>query len=64
MANTNAMWQHDHHRLAAKQVPYQKSYIVLTKNIEEFSGKKSGEWAEKTSLKKQWEQAEEQERRQ
>ena len=29
--------------LAAKQEPYKKAY-VLTKNIEEFSGKSSGEW--------------------
>ena len=29
--------------LAAKQVPYKEAYL-LTKNIEEFSGKSSGEW--------------------
>ena len=29
--------------LAAKQEPYKKAYL-LTKNIEEFSGKSSGEW--------------------
>ena len=30
--------------LAAKQVPYKKANLVM-KNIEEFSGKSSGEWA-------------------
>ena len=30
--------------LAAKQEPFKKAYL-LTKNIEEFSGKSSGEWA-------------------
>ena len=30
--------------LAAKQKPYKRAYL-LTKNVEEFSGKKSGEWA-------------------
>ena len=29
--------------LTAKQEPYKKS-LLLTKNIEEFSGKNSGEW--------------------
>ena len=29
--------------LAAKQDPFKKAYL-LTKNIEEFSGKSSGEW--------------------
>ena len=29
--------------LAAKQEPYKRAYL-LTKNIEEFSGKSSGEW--------------------
>ena len=29
--------------LTAKQEPYKKAYL-LTKNIEEFSGKSSGEW--------------------
>ena len=29
--------------LAAKQEPYKKAYL-LTKNIEEFSGKSSGKW--------------------
>ena len=30
--------------LAAKQEPYEKANLLM-KNIEEFSGKKSGEWA-------------------
>ena len=30
--------------LAAKQEPYKKAYLFTT-NIEEFSGKNSGEWA-------------------
>ena len=35
----------NHHLLAAKQEPYQKA-CLLTKNTEEFSGKKRlGEWA-------------------
>ena len=34
----------NYHLLAAKQEPYQKAYL-LTKNTEEFLGKKSGEWA-------------------
>ena len=43
-ANTSAIWQHAAHTtdqllLAAKQEPYKKAYL-LTKNIEEFSGKK------------------------
>ena len=29
--------------LAAKQEPYKKAYILM-KNMEELSGKKSGEW--------------------
>ena len=32
------------HLLAAKQEPCEKAYL-LTKNIEEFSGKSSEEWA-------------------
>ena len=43
-ANTSAIWQHAAHTtdqllIAAKQEPYKKAYL-LTKNIEEFSGKK------------------------
>ena len=30
--------------LAAKQDPYKKAYL-LTKNVDKFSGKNSGEWA-------------------
>ena len=38
-ANTSVIWQHDCLLLTAKQEPYKKAYL-LTKNIEEFSGKK------------------------
>ena len=38
------------HLLAAKQEPYKKAYL-LTKNIEEFSGKNSGEWTSKQKKK-------------
>ena len=44
IANTSIIWQHaahttDHsHLLTAEQEPYKKAYL-LTKNIEEFSGK-------------------------
>ena len=31
--------------LVAKQEPYKKKAYLFTKNIEEFSGKSSGEWA-------------------
>ena len=37
--------------LATKQEPYRKAYL-LTKNIEEFSGKSSGEWASMQRKKK------------
>ena len=40
-ANTSAIWQHAAHtsdRLAAKQEPYKKAYL-LTKNIQQFCGK-------------------------
>ena len=44
-ANTSVIWQHAAHTtdqlsspLTAKQEPYKKAYL-LTKNIEEFSGK-------------------------
>ena len=43
-ANTSVMWQHAAHTttncrlLTAKQEPYKEAYL-LTKNIEEFSGK-------------------------
>ena len=49
-ANTSAVWQHAAHTtdnlllLAAKQESYKKAYL-LTKNIEEFSGKSSEERA-------------------
>ena len=36
--------------LAAKQEPYKKAYL-LTKNIEEFSGKSSGEWTGRQKTK-------------
>ena len=36
--------------LAAKQEPYKKAYL-LTKNIEEFSGKSSGEWISRQKKK-------------
>ena len=36
--------------LAAKQEPYKKAYL-LTKNIEEFSGKSSGEWTSRQKKK-------------
>ena len=46
-ANTSAIWQHAPHTtdqfISLKQEPYKKAYL-LTKNIEEFSGKRSGEW--------------------
>ena len=38
--------------LAAKQEPYKKAYL-LTKNIEEFSGKSSGEWASRQKRKEE-----------
>ena len=53
--------------LTAKQEPYKKKAYLLTKNIEEFSGKSSDERAsrQKTIRQKgQQAQAEEQERRQ
>ena len=37
--------------LAAKQEPYKKAHL-LTKNIEELSGKKSGEWTIRQKKKK------------
>ena len=37
--------------LAAKQVPYKEAYL-LTKNIEEFSGKSSGEWTSRQKKEK------------
>ena len=43
-ANTSVIWQHAAHTtdkcllLTAKQEPYKKAYL-LTKNIQEFSGK-------------------------
>ena len=37
--------------LAVKQEPYKKAYL-LTKNIKEFSGGKSGEWASKKKREK------------
>ena len=37
--------------LAAKQEPYKKAHL-LTENIEEFSGKSSGEWASRQKKKK------------
>ena len=48
-ANTSVIWQNAAHTtnrllLTAKQEPYKKAYL-LTKNIEEFSGKSSGERA-------------------
>ena len=47
-ANTSAIWQHvvyttDQLLLAADHEPCKKAYL-LTKYIEEFSGKSSGEW--------------------
>ena len=38
------------HLLAAKQEPYKKAY-VFTKNVEEFSGKSSGEYSNRTRQK-------------
>ena len=38
--------------LAAKQEPYKKYIYLLTKFIEEFSGKRSGEWASRQKKKK------------
>ena len=35
---------------AAKQEPYEKAYL-LTKNIEQFSGKSSGEWTSRQKKK-------------
>ena len=40
--------------LTAKQEPYKKAYL-LTKNIEEFSGKNSGEWTSKQKKNKKTE---------
>ena len=40
--------------LAAKQEPYKKAYL-LTKNIEEFSRKNSGEWNSKQKKNKKTE---------
>ena len=37
---------------AAKQEPYEKAYL-LTKNIEQFSGKSSGEWTSRQGKKKE-----------
>ena len=37
--------------LAAKQEPYKKAYL-LTKHIEEFSGKGSGEWTSRQKKEK------------
>ena len=37
--------------LAAKQEPYTKKAYLLTKNIEEFSGKCSGEWISRQGKK-------------
>ena len=37
--------------LVAKQEPYKKAY-VLTKNINEFSGKSSGEWTSRQKKEK------------
>ena len=37
--------------LAVKQEPYKKAYL-LTKNIEEFSGKSSGEWTSRQKKKR------------
>ena len=58
-ANTSAIWQHAAHTtdqflLAAKQEAYKKAYL-LTKNIEEFSGKSS---EERTSRQKKIRQKE------
>ena len=39
------------HLLAAKQEPYPKKAHLLTKNIEEFSGKCSGEWISRQGKK-------------
>ena len=43
--------------LAAKQEPYKNAYL-LTKNIEEFSGKGSGEWARRQEKEKKRRQKE------
>ena len=51
-----AAWQHAAHTtdnallLAAKQEPYKKAYL-LTKNVEEYSGKSSGEWTSRQEKK-------------
>ena len=37
--------------LAAEQEPYEKAYLFM-KNIEEFSGKSSGEWASRQQKNK------------
>ena len=60
-ANTSAIWQHAAHTTdqpaspTAKQEPYKKAHL-LTKNTEEFSGKKfrrMGQQAEKNIRQKE-----------
>ena len=56
-ANISAIWQHGAHTtdqllLAAEQELYEKAYL-LTKNIEEFSGKSSEEWTRRQKKIKQ-----------
>ena len=40
-----------YHKPTPKQEPYKKAYL-FTKNIEEFSGKSSGEWTSRQGKKK------------
>ena len=60
-ANTSAIWQHAAHTtdqltffLTAKQEPYKKAYL-LTKNMEEFSGKSLEERASRQkTIRQKW----------